>query len=127
MDVFQRSYFLFGKGTSRKLHLFLCACCRRAYDRLPEEQRRRVVRMAYWFVRDSDVDPGKVWEVCRNAVAVAERFADGLATEAESQHAARAARSVGGHFVQVASFAPGPDNPHYDAAAVSMGSDAAFA
>src|SRR5262249_21437625 len=111
----------------RKLQLFLCACCRRAVDRLPQEQQLRTVQMAYYFVRDMDVDPGKIWEICRHAVEVAERFADGRATEAERQHAARAAQTVNGHFVRVAAFGGGQDNPQYDAAAVRMGSDAVAA
>jgi hypothetical protein len=47
-----------GKASERKLRLFSCACCRRAWDLLPPEESRQ-------------------------AVLVAERFADGLASADE--------------------------------------------
>jgi len=45
---------------ARKLRLFACACCRTVWDLIPSE-------------------------VCREGVKVAERFAEGLATEAERE------------------------------------------
>jgi hypothetical protein len=54
------------RPTERKARLFGCACLRAAWDRLPEPARRR-------------------------AVAMAERFADGLASEEERLAALRAA------------------------------------
>src|SRR5262249_4011739 len=124
---FHRSEFLATKGNGRKLQLFLCACCRRALDRLPQEQRLRTVQMAYYFLPDMDLDPVKSWDICRHAVEVAERFADGRATEAERQDAARAAHTVDGHFVRVAAFGWGQVHPQYDAAAVRLGRDAVAA
>ncbi len=51
-------FLVAGPASNRKLRLFACACCRRIWHLLPEA-------------------------VCRDAVALAERYADGLATDEE--------------------------------------------
>jgi hypothetical protein len=62
--------FLGGKPTLRKLRLFACACCRRVWGSLTDPRSRQ-------------------------AIAVAERFADGLVDREEFVTAALEARKVG--------------------------------
>jgi mannitol/fructose-specific phosphotransferase system IIA component (Ntr-type) len=58
--------YLIGRAGSRKKRLFACACCRHIWHLLPDER-------------------------CRRAVAVSERYADGLASRAELEQAGQAA------------------------------------
>lgn len=58
-----------GEASERQLRLFACACCRRVWSFLDHE-------------------------ISRNAVEIAERFADGLASAEELQAAERAASKV---------------------------------
>lgn len=117
--------FLSDKVSKRKMRLFFCACCLRVYNLLSSENRRRVSRMASYYLPEPGVDVGDVWDVARQAVDVTMRFADGKATDKERQHAAAVVEAVSRHFGNIAAGAPGPgEDPNYDDAAVKMGSDA---
>jgi hypothetical protein len=67
-----------GKASNRKLRLLACACCRCVWHLIPEG-------------------------ACRKAVEVGERYADGLATEAELHAVARAAIRFYGNFTVLSS------------------------
>lgn len=64
--------FLHHRATERKLRLFACACCRRAWNLLPEP--------------------------CRHAVLVSERSADGEATNRDRAIAARLCEASGASY-----------------------------
>src|SRR5579884_2430292 len=89
--------FLRGKSTDRKLRLFACACCRSVWDLLSTEENR-------------------------HAIEVAERFADGLASDDElatAEH--KATRPVKDAAAKHISNYPGAAGK---AAAALVGSDA---
>jgi hypothetical protein len=128
-DVVQQNCFLMtkGKGSSRKLRLFLCACCRHAYDRLTDEQRRCVSRTATYLTPLPELVVGDVWQVFLHAVEVAERFADGLATESERRTAYTAVRAVDRHYGAIAAGGPFPGEDPAHENAIYMGCHAAAA
>jgi hypothetical protein len=80
--------FLLGKASDRKLRLFVCACCRGVWHLLADGGRSRSPKSS------------------RYAVEVAERYADGKATEAELADASHGAW---------AAAPPPPDAPVTDA------------
>jgi hypothetical protein len=61
--------FLRGKASDRKLRLFACACCRRIWHLMPDER-------------------------CHRAIEAAERYADGVVSEAEWQAALWGVREI---------------------------------
>lgn len=128
-DVVQQNCFLMAKGNEshRKLRLFLCACCRHAYDRLTDEQRRWVSHVATYLTPQPGRVVGDIWQVFQHAVEVAERFADGLATESERRTTYTAVRAVSRHYDEIANSGPfpGQDPAHEDA--INMGCHAAAA
>jgi hypothetical protein len=75
--------FLRGKASDRKLRLFACACCRQVWDQLSDPRSRK-------------------------ALEVAERYADGEATDDERRQANQAATIV-------ASFVPETETQRYAA------------
>src|SRR4051794_29386276 len=79
-----------GRASDRKLHLLALACCRRVWALLVDEGSCRRVR------------PLLVAEGSRRCVEVAERYADGLADEAEWA----AARRPAVHAADQAEYGP---------------------
>src|SRR5436190_131679 len=107
-NVVRQNEFLTEKGRSRKLQLFLCSCCRHAFDNLSDKDRKRVSRMATYLRFEPTVQLGDIWQVVRHTVGIAERFADGLANENERRVAAETAQTVAQHYGDLAASAPFP-------------------
>lgn len=68
-DLYHLLWFLKYKDTSRKMRLFICACCRRVWPELSDHR--------YY-----------------HAIEVSEKYVDGLATEAERDFAHRDAKNA---------------------------------
>lgn len=78
--------FLRGKGSDRKLRLFACACCRRIWDRIPEQCSRQAVQIS-----ENYADGGADDEELEAAFTTADR-ASGSPREPGNWHALDAAR-----------------------------------
>jgi len=64
------------------------------------------------------------WQTTKRTIEVAERFADGVATEHDRRAAAEASQAASSHYGDIAASAPSPgDDPNYDDAAVTIGCD----
>ncbi len=123
-EVTKQNRYLMRLRDDSKLQQFYCACCRRAVDSLGEEHRERISRMANYFQPSPGLVVGDVWEVVDHAIEVAERFANGQASDAERKSAAEAADHLARHFGYIGACAPIPgEDPEYDGAAVTMGAD----
>jgi hypothetical protein len=106
-------------SASRKLRLFAIACCRCEWQSLPDEVSRLVERSLDGQVREEEIPAHLLLPThLENSVVVqmaafrqldvAERYADGLATEEELQ---LARRTIGRHFrrLDMADVAYAPD------------------
>ena len=127
-EVSKQNAYLMRLGDDRKLQQFYCACCRRAIGSLADEHRERISRMVNFSSPSPGLVVGDVWKVVDNAIEVAERFANGQATDSERKSAAEAADHLARHFGYIGACAPMPgEDPEYDGAAVIMGADLASA
>jgi hypothetical protein len=121
-----RLEFLRERASKRKIQLFLCACCRRVYGPLTDATQQ-ISQMMTHLRPEPGVVLGDVCDVFQQAIDIAERFADRLATAKECKKIAKAAENIGRHFGFIAAVAPSPgDDSDYDKGrgAVMMGGDA---
>src|SRR5262249_14430696 len=81
-DVGSMLAFIGRRASRRKLRLFLCHCCRRMYDY--SRPRNFIFRLFYSYMI-----PSKEYLA---AVDVAERYADGLASDDQLEDARQAAQ-----------------------------------
>src|SRR5262245_32582765 len=74
---------LFDHPSSRKRQLFSVACFRHAIEPISDAWRQRLDRMAGFYSHPQLQGFTSIWDVCRDAIDVAERQADELAYEDE--------------------------------------------
>lgn len=119
------------KASPRQLRLFACACCRQAWDGAP---CGRCEGRGYAVIRRTEIGPARREMACpdcrgtgrtggltdprsRRAVEVAERYADGEATDREMWGAQAAASAA---VAERAAYAPGIGHPDLLAAHVAI-------
>jgi len=76
LSLMPKLQYLKGSASDRKLRLFACACCRRAWDRLSDQRSRSAVEAAEQFA-DGAIDS--------NNLAVAHQAARAAVAEARGQ------------------------------------------
>src|SRR5689334_21554987 len=80
---------LHGKASERSLRLFVCACCRRMWDWLSEARSRQAVEMAERYA-DGEVDDGELFGASLLAQNAAEMLMASAVTAGEEAQASAA-------------------------------------